>query len=185
MLSLFLFQGDVEAYAYRRAHFSLSGLLALMYSAIWFMSYKAVWWHENEVELETRGNLFLNMSSYLYHSVLFSRLSSPYYTATSFITFCFISGNLAGSKILFPSFFLKSMIRDKHGEGNVRSEPQQSPTGRKENISNVITTEEAKLKEILKQRDNEISILCSFSCSQLGEHDVTADLLHNDLENPW
>ncbi|XP_037550496.1 kinesin-like protein KIF6 [Nematolebias whitei] len=51
---------------------------------------------------------------------------------------------------------LKSMLLDKQGERNVRSELQHSPTGRKESVN---TTEVATLKEMLKQRDNEISIL--------------------------
>lgn len=48
------------------------------------------------------------------------------------------------------------MLLDKQSERNVRSEQQHSPTGRKENVS---TSEVATLKEMLKQRDNEISIL--------------------------
>uniref|UniRef100_A0A3Q2ZM31 Kinesin family member 6 n=1 Tax=Kryptolebias marmoratus TaxID=37003 RepID=A0A3Q2ZM31_KRYMA len=55
--------------------------------------------------------------------------------------------------------FLKSMFLDNQSERNVCSKQQPSPTGNREDASIVSTSEVAKLKEILKQRDNEISIL--------------------------
>ncbi|XP_047249007.1 kinesin-like protein KIF6 isoform X3 [Girardinichthys multiradiatus] len=64
-------------------------------------------------------------------------------------------------KIQHCFFLLKSIILDKKRDKAVSSDRQQSPTGSKENSQphNVSAAEVAKLNEMLKQRDNEISIL--------------------------
>ncbi|XP_038148683.1 kinesin-like protein KIF6 [Cyprinodon tularosa] len=64
-------------------------------------------------------------------------------------------------KIQHCFFLLKSMILEKKGAKNELCDRQQPPTGSTENAQpgSVSAAEMARLSEIIKQRDNEISIL--------------------------